>query len=98
GVEGLEGVGADDLEARFGAQPADAWVQRINAAGGAAHLSVTAEEAAADPVARARGVVVEVEEGRLTVGPGPRLSATPVRLGPAATVHGVRRRPHTHQH
>jgi crotonobetainyl-CoA:carnitine CoA-transferase CaiB-like acyl-CoA transferase len=50
---------------------------------------VTAEEAAADPVARARGVVVEVEEGRLTVGPGPRLSATPVRLGPPATVPGI---------
>jgi crotonobetainyl-CoA:carnitine CoA-transferase CaiB-like acyl-CoA transferase len=89
GVEGLEGVDANELETRFGTEPADVWVRRIIAAGGAAHLSVTAEEAAADPVARARGVVVEVEEGRLTVGPGPRLSATPVQFGPPATIPGI---------
>ncbi len=76
-------------EARFETEPAQVWIDRINAAGGAAHLSVTGEEAAADPVARARGIVVDVEEGRLTVGPGPRLSATPTRFGPPATVPGI---------
>jgi crotonobetainyl-CoA:carnitine CoA-transferase CaiB-like acyl-CoA transferase len=89
GVNGLAGVADDALEERFATEPAQVWIDRINAAGGAAHLSVTAEEATADPVARARGVVVEVEEGRLTVGPGPRLSATPTRFGPPATVPGI---------
>ncbi len=68
---------------------AQVWIDRINRAGGAAHLSVTGEEAAADPVARARGIVVEVEAGRLTVGPGPRLSETRVRFGPPGTVPGI---------
>ncbi|HTN81042.1 MAG TPA: CoA transferase, partial [Acidimicrobiales bacterium] len=89
GIEGLDGVSGDELEARFETEPAHVWVQRINDAGGAAHLSVTPEEAAADPVAQARGIVVEVEEGRLTVGPGPRLSSTPVRFGPPGTIPGI---------
>ncbi len=89
GIEGLEGVADEDLEARFETEPARTWVDRINAAGGAAHLSVSGEEAAADPVARARGLVVEVAEGRLTVGPGPRLSATTVRFGPPGTTPGI---------
>ncbi len=55
GIEGLEGVADEDLEARFETEPGRTWVDRINAAGGAAHLSVSGEEAAADPVARARG-------------------------------------------
>ena len=50
---------------------------------------MTGEEAAADPVAIARGLVIEVEEGRLSVGPGPRLSGTPVVCGPPATVPGI---------
>ncbi len=89
GIEGLDGVTDEGREARFETEPAQVWIDRINAAGGAAHLSVTGEEAAADPVARARGIVVDVEEGRLTVGPGPRLSATPTRFGPPATVPGI---------
>ena len=89
GVEGLEGTADDALEERFATQPAEVWVARINAAGGTAHVNVSPDEAAADPVARARGIVVEVQDGRLTVGPGPRLSATPVRFGPPATVPGV---------
>src|SRR5262249_2384794 len=78
-----------DLEAAFATEPAHVWVDRINAAGGAAHLSVTAEEAASDPVAVARGLVAEIEPGRLTVGPGPRLSETKVRFGPPGTVPGI---------
>ena len=35
------------------------------------------------------GIVVEVEQGRLTVGPGPRLSDTRVRFGPPGTVPGI---------
>ncbi len=89
GIEGLDGLTDDGREARFETEPAQVWIERINRAGGAAHLSVTAEEAAADPVARARGIVVEVEQGRLTVGPGPRLSDTRVRFGPPGTVPGI---------
>ncbi len=89
GIEGLDGVTDEGREARFETEPAQVWIDRINRAGGAAHLSVTGEEAAADPVARARGIVVEVEAGRLTVGPGPRLSETHVRFGPPGTVPGI---------
>ena len=89
GIEGLDGVTDEGHEARFETEPAEVWIDRINRVGGAAHLSVTGEEAAADPVARARGIVVEVEAGRLTVGPGPRLSETRVRFGPPGTVPGI---------
>jgi crotonobetainyl-CoA:carnitine CoA-transferase CaiB-like acyl-CoA transferase len=89
GVEGLEGVGDADLERRFASESAHLWVERINVAGGAAHLSVTGEEAAADPVAAARGLIIEVAEGRLSVGPGPRLSGTPLMAARPATVPGV---------
>ena len=89
GIEGLDGVTDEGHEARFETEPAQVWIDRMNRAGGAAHLSVTGEEAAADPVARPRGIVVEVEAGRLTVGPGPRLSETRVRFGPPGTVPGI---------
>ncbi len=49
GIEGLDGVEDADLEQQFACEPAEVWVARITAAGGAAHLSVTGEEAAADP-------------------------------------------------
>ena len=54
GIAGLDGVAEADLETRFATEVAETWVERVNAAGGAAHLSVTGEEAALDPVARAR--------------------------------------------
>jgi crotonobetainyl-CoA:carnitine CoA-transferase CaiB-like acyl-CoA transferase len=90
GIEGLDGVTDDGREARFATEPAQVWIERINRAGGAAHLSVTAEEAAGDPVARARGIVVEVEQGRLTVGPGPRPARAQGFTGtvPASTASG----------
>ncbi len=89
GIAGLDGVAEADLEARFATEAAQTWVERVIDAGGAAHLSVTGEEAALDPVARARGLVAPLDHERLTVGPGPRLSSSKVSSGPPGTIPGI---------
>jgi crotonobetainyl-CoA:carnitine CoA-transferase CaiB-like acyl-CoA transferase len=71
-----------ELSACFGTQPAEEWVARLAAAGVAAHLLTTPEEAMHDPWALSHGVSRSVEfpgagAGQV-VSPAPRLSRTPM--------------------
>lgn len=67
----------------FKSAPAQFWVDRLVAAGIGAHILVYQADLMDDPVARARGLVIEREhqgEGRIRMaGPSPRLSRTPAR-------------------
>jgi crotonobetainyl-CoA:carnitine CoA-transferase CaiB-like acyl-CoA transferase len=98
GVEGLADLAGQDvegpdgaarLEARLTTETAETWVARFTAVGHGAHVVVTAEEMTADPYARRRGLIVDVEDGGHTIGSPPRLSVTPVRSGPPATLPGI---------
>ena len=62
---------------------------RPAATGHAAHVVVTIAELLDDPYARRRGLVRELDDGELTIGSPPRLSTTPVRVGPPATLPGI---------
>ncbi|HWM22144.1 MAG TPA: CoA transferase [Ilumatobacteraceae bacterium] len=88
--DGVEGLGDDaDPEARFLTDTAAEWVRRLLAAGHSAHVVVTADELVSDPYVRARGLVVELEDGELTIGTPPRMSATPIRAGRPGTLPGI---------
>ncbi len=84
----LEGLDEDQLTATFRAAPAQQWVDRLVAAGLGAHVLVDQPDLMDDPVARARGLVVERAHpgfGRARMaGPSGRLRVTPTR--PAAPV------------
>lgn len=91
-VEGLEdaagaGVGAIECEpaARFATAPARTWVSRLAAVGVAAQICRTVEEVMLDPESRRRGLSIVHEHAGIgaarRIGPGTRMSATPVRAG-----------------
>jgi crotonobetainyl-CoA:carnitine CoA-transferase CaiB-like acyl-CoA transferase len=83
-------VVADSVEGLdFSTKTAEGWVEHFNGRGQAAHVVVTPEEIAQDLRARRRGLVVELDEGYLTIGSPPRLSKTPVRVGPPGTIPGI---------
>jgi crotonobetainyl-CoA:carnitine CoA-transferase CaiB-like acyl-CoA transferase len=93
-IDSVEGLGglldtesdlAAELERRFRTEPREVWVDRLVAAGLGAHVWNTIEAAMGDAWARANGLSVDVEfpgvgPGRI-VGPTPRLSETPMRMG-----------------
>lgn len=87
-VPELAGLDEHQLIETFRTRPAQVWVDRLVAAGVGAHVLVYQADLMDDPVARARGVVVEREhpgEGRIRMaGPSPRLSRTPARATPPA--------------
>ncbi|MCK8646704.1 CaiB/BaiF CoA transferase family protein [Mycobacterium colombiense] len=97
-VEGLEGLDSDDdlesqLAARFSTASATTWATRLAAAGFGAHKWNSIEEAMEDQWARSNGLSVDVTfadgfAGRL-VGPAPRLSDTPMRMGAPAQAMGA---------
>ncbi|MFF2324433.1 MULTISPECIES: CoA transferase [unclassified Streptomyces] len=91
GLEGIDKVEADalqdELTARFSQKPAQTWVTEVNKAAPSigAGLVTTLEEVAADEWALAHGLIQPREfpgagSGTL-VGPPPRLSRTPARIG-----------------
>jgi crotonobetainyl-CoA:carnitine CoA-transferase CaiB-like acyl-CoA transferase len=81
---GGEGLG-QELSARFSAAPAQTWVGRLLSAGVAAHVCRTVEEAMLDPEARRRGLSIVRQHPGIgavrSIGPGARMTATPVRAG-----------------
>jgi crotonobetainyl-CoA:carnitine CoA-transferase CaiB-like acyl-CoA transferase len=91
GLGDLAGDGADAerieaaLTARFATAPAHTWVTRLAAAGVAAEICRTVEEVMLDPESRRRGLSIVREHPDIgparSIGPGTRLSATPVRAG-----------------
>ena len=91
-VEGLEGVSglaserlATELERRFATTDAGTWVRWLLEAGVAAQVCRTVEELMADPTAQSRGLSIVREHPGVgpvrSIGPGPRMSLTPVRAG-----------------
>jgi len=81
------------LEARFAEGTADQWVQKLRAAGISAHAVVSLPDLMADPWVRAHNLSVSQrseEVGDVTYpGPSPKLSGTPVRLGPPVRQPGA---------
>jgi crotonobetainyl-CoA:carnitine CoA-transferase CaiB-like acyl-CoA transferase len=79
----LVGRDEDQLEKAFRSARASEWVDRLVEAGIGAHVLVDQSDLMSDPIAMARGLVVDREhpgEGRVRMaGPSPRLSRTPVR-------------------
>jgi crotonobetainyl-CoA:carnitine CoA-transferase CaiB-like acyl-CoA transferase len=92
-VEGLSGVDTADgltreLADRFAAEKRAVWIERLLVAGLGAHACNSIADAMDDVWAREHGLSVDVEFpggqfGHL-VGPVPRLSATPMRMGEPA--------------
>jgi crotonobetainyl-CoA:carnitine CoA-transferase CaiB-like acyl-CoA transferase len=92
-VEGLSGVDLGEgltreLADRFVTEKHAVWIERLLDAGLGAHACNSISEAMEDSWAREHGLSVDVEFpgeqfGRL-VGPAPRLSATPMRMGEPA--------------
>jgi crotonobetainyl-CoA:carnitine CoA-transferase CaiB-like acyl-CoA transferase len=84
-VTELAGLGEAELAETFRTAPARDWVNRLTAAGIGAHVLVDQPDLMDDPVAWARGLVVERDHpgfGRARMaGPSPRLSRTPARPG-----------------
>jgi crotonobetainyl-CoA:carnitine CoA-transferase CaiB-like acyl-CoA transferase len=90
-VEGLDGIDAPssgletELEARFREQPASIWVERLTAAGVAAHAVTPLARLMTDAWAQKRGLSVSQvseEAGAVTMpGVSVRLSRTPMRAG-----------------
>jgi crotonobetainyl-CoA:carnitine CoA-transferase CaiB-like acyl-CoA transferase len=84
-VTELASLGEAELAEVFRAAPAQGWVNLLTAAGIGAHVLVDQPDLMDDPVARARGLVVERDHpgfGRARMaGPSPRLSRTPARPG-----------------
>ncbi|ONH60417.1 hypothetical protein CcI49_11320 [Frankia sp. CcI49] len=93
GVTGLEGIDETEpaslqaeLAGRFATEPAHSWIERINkTADAGAGLQATMDEIVDDPWSRNHGLVndmdfPEVGEAML-IGPAPRLSRTPMRIG-----------------
>jgi crotonobetainyl-CoA:carnitine CoA-transferase CaiB-like acyl-CoA transferase len=80
-VADLAGLDEEQLAKAFTSAPAKEWVDRLVAAGIAAHVLVDQSDLMDDPVTQARGLVIEREhpgEGRIRMaGPSPRLSRTP---------------------
>jgi crotonobetainyl-CoA:carnitine CoA-transferase CaiB-like acyl-CoA transferase len=80
-IPDLAGLDEEQLEKAFSLAPAEVWVGRLAAAGVAAHVLVDQSDLMDDPVARARGLVIERDhpgEGRIRMaGPSARLSRTP---------------------
>ena len=80
-VADLAGLDEEQLAKAFTSAPAKEWVDRLVAAGVAAHVLVDQSDLMDDPGAQARGLVIEREhpgEGRIRMaGPSPRLSRTP---------------------
>ncbi|ONH60436.1 hypothetical protein CcI49_11420 [Frankia sp. CcI49] len=91
GLDGVDTVAPESLEAelaeRFAGKPASAWVAELNGGdpGIGAGIAATFSEVMSDDWARGHGLVQEVDFrdiGRGTlIGPAPRLSLTPMRLG-----------------
>ncbi|MEU9734778.1 CoA transferase [Streptomyces sp. NPDC048002] len=93
GIEGLEAIDKSDPDAlqsdlteRFALEPAQTWIDRINALDNVgAGLQATMGEVAKDSWALTHGLYQDVDfplAGRGTiVGPAPRLSRTPMKLG-----------------
>lgn len=83
GVPELAGLHEEALAKAFKSAPAKEWVDRLVAAGVAAHVLVDQSELMDDPVAQARGLVIERDhpgEGRIRMaGPSARLSRTPAQ-------------------
>ncbi|QJY47392.1 CaiB/BaiF CoA transferase family protein [Pseudonocardia broussonetiae] len=79
----LAGLDEEQLATTFASAPAQEWVDRLVAAGVAAHVLVDQSDLMTDPVTRARGLAIEREhpgEGRVRMaGPSARLSHTPAR-------------------
>jgi crotonobetainyl-CoA:carnitine CoA-transferase CaiB-like acyl-CoA transferase len=82
-VPDLAGLNEEQLAKLFRSAPAREWVDRLVAADVGAHVLVDQSDLMDDPVALARGLVVDREhpgEGRVRMaGPSARLSRTPAR-------------------
>jgi len=82
-VPDLAGLDEDQLAKLFRSAPARQWVDRLVAAGVGAHVLVDQSDLMDDPLALARGLVIDREhpgEGRIRMaGPSARLSRTPAR-------------------
>jgi crotonobetainyl-CoA:carnitine CoA-transferase CaiB-like acyl-CoA transferase len=98
-VTGLERVSVNDPEAleaqldeAFSTAPAQLWVERLQAAGVAAHLVLQLEEVMEDGWTKAHGLsILRDHPGVGTVrspGPAPGLSLTPVRVAAPAPLPG----------
>src|SRR5581483_6782595 len=84
---------AEALEGRFATAPASTWVDQLRAAGISAQAVVTLPDLMTDPWVRAHGLSVSQcseEVGEVTYPcPSPKLSGTPVRLGPPVRQPGA---------
>jgi len=94
GIEGLAGTRLEaELEQRLARLPAAEWVARLTTAGLGAHAVVTLPELMQDPWVVAHGLSLTREhDGGVqvtTIGPGARLSRTPVVPGCPAPTPGV---------
>jgi crotonobetainyl-CoA:carnitine CoA-transferase CaiB-like acyl-CoA transferase len=85
GAPEAESQTADELARAFASATADEWVERLSAAGIAAHTVMTINEVMADPVTKSRGLSLMKEFPEIgvlqVVGPSPRLASTPPRPG-----------------
>lgn len=79
----LAGLDEEQLVKVFASEPARYWVSQLVAGGIGAHVLVDQSDLMDDPVAQARGLVIERDhpgEGRVKMaGPSARLSRTPAR-------------------
>lgn len=97
GLHDLAGMEAGLLEGalaeRFATAPAQTWVARLAAAGVAAQVCRTVEEVMADPLSQARGLSIVRDHPGIgpvrSIGPGPRMTRTPVRPGRAVGLPGA---------
>ena len=94
GIESLEGDAcAEALAERFASDAVAAWCERLVAAGVGAHRLATVPELMNDPWVIEHGLSVtrphDSGEVITTIGPSPRLSATPATVGRAASTPGA---------
>ncbi|MEZ4502982.1 MAG: CoA transferase [Dehalococcoidia bacterium] len=94
GIEGLQGADLETaLERRLAERSVADWCDALAALGIGAHALVDVAALMQDPWVQAHGLSVtrahDTGEEITTVGPPPRLSATPVVVGPPATTPGA---------
>ena len=90
GLEDIDQVDPDKLQAelaaRFATEPANTWIARLNAVPDlGAGLQATIAEVIADPWARSHGLLQHLDFPQAgpgtIIGPAPRLSRTPMKIG-----------------
>lgn len=97
GLHDLQGTTEDGLEAalceRFATAPAQVWVARLVAGGVPASICRTVEEVMGDPLSQARGLSIVRDHPGIgavrSIGPGARMTGTPVRPGRAVGLPGA---------